>query len=32
LKVEIDMNADFKDYFEKTFPKALENIKALAEQ
>lgn len=31
LSVDIDINADFKDYFEKTFPVALEKVKALAE-
>jgi uncharacterized protein YndB with AHSA1/START domain len=31
LSVDIDINADFKDYFVKTFPVALEKVKALAE-
>jgi uncharacterized protein YndB with AHSA1/START domain len=31
LKVEIDMNPAFTDYFQKTFPQALANIKSLAE-
>lgn len=32
LVVEIDVNDQFKDYFNETMPKALEKIKALAEQ
>ncbi|MGQ0827139.1 MAG: hypothetical protein ACT4ON_01965 [Bacteroidota bacterium] len=31
LKVDIDVIEGFKDYFEKTFPKALENVKSLSE-
>jgi hypothetical protein len=31
LTVDMDATDDFKDYFMKTFPKALEQVKALAE-
>ena len=31
LNVEMDSNKDYKDYFEKTWPKALEQVKILAE-
>ncbi len=31
LLVEMDSTDDFSDYFEKTWPKALEKLKALAE-
>ena len=31
LEVEVDMNDEFKEYFEKTFPKALATVKELAE-
>src|SRR3989337_1200165 len=30
LNVDIDVTEEFKDYFMKTFPKALEKVKALA--
>jgi hypothetical protein len=32
LVVQLDMNDEFKDYFNNTFPKALNKIKELAEQ
>ena len=32
LKVEMDITEDFKDYFEKTWPKALEKLKELSEK
>lgn len=32
LLVEMDTNADFKDYFMNTFPKAIEKLKELAER
>jgi hypothetical protein len=32
LKVDIDIADEYKDYFEKTFPKALDKVKELAEQ
>lgn len=32
LTVEMDINADFKDYFQKTFPVALSKVKELAEK
>ncbi len=32
LLVELDMSADFKDYFEKTWPLALAKVKELAEK
>ena len=32
LLVELDMNDEFKSYFEDTFPKALEKVKELAEK
>lgn len=32
LLVEMDMNDDFKDYFMKTWPKAIEALKLLAEK
>jgi hypothetical protein len=31
LEVDMDITPDFKDYFEKTWPKAMEAIKTLAE-
>jgi hypothetical protein len=31
LRVEMDANDEFKEYFQKTFPKALEQIKLLSE-
>lgn len=31
LDVDIDITPDFKDYFEKTWPQAMETIKTLAE-
>lgn len=31
LEVDMDITADFKDYFENTWPKAIETIKTLAE-
>ncbi|HEA30992.1 MAG TPA: SRPBCC domain-containing protein [Leeuwenhoekiella sp.] len=31
LKVSMDMEAEYEDFFDKTFPKALENVKKLAE-
>jgi hypothetical protein len=31
LTVDLDINDTFKDYFENTFPKALEKVKELAE-
>lgn len=32
LTVQMDSTDDFKDYFEKTFPKALQAVKQIAEQ
>ena len=32
LDIEIDMTPEHKEYFEKTWPKALERVKALSEQ
>lgn len=32
LLVEMDSNDEFKDYFNKTFPKALESVKIIAEK
>ncbi|MEO7924969.1 MAG: SRPBCC domain-containing protein [Chitinophagaceae bacterium] len=32
LLVEMDISPEFKDYFEKTWPKAMEKIKELAEK
>lgn len=32
LKVSVDVTEDFWDYFQKTFPKALEKVKELSEQ
>lgn len=31
LKVDIDMPAEFKDYFDKTWPQALDKVKLLSE-
>ena len=31
LQVEMDIAEEYMDYFEKTFPKALKNVKQLAE-
>lgn len=31
LKVDMDISADYKDYFEKIWPKALEKVKDLSE-
>lgn len=31
LSVEVDLNEEFAEYFSNTFPKALEQVKALAE-
>lgn len=32
LKASVDVTGDFLDYFQKTFPKALEKVKELSEQ
>lgn len=32
LKVDMDSNAEFKDYFSETWPKALEKVKELSEK
>jgi uncharacterized protein YndB with AHSA1/START domain len=32
LTVEMDITSDYKEYFEKTWPKALDQLKALAEK
>lgn len=32
LKVEMDISPDYKEYFDKTWPKALDKVKTLSEQ